>query len=153
MPRFFSQPRPLLVALTCSLLAGAAHADSAQMMRVVVDGQALPAVATQVVDGKVYVALRPLAQVLRADITADSHANSVTVTTLLRQVVFRIGERAAIVNGRVIELDAPARKIMSRIFIPLRSLNPAFGAAVSYRQRDHSVLVVTNPNADRKSVV
>ena len=139
--------RAVMAVLSCGLIAVAALADQSQTVRVVVDGKALPPSATQVVDNKAYIALRPLAQVLGADITSDSHANTVTVTTLLRQVVFRIDDRAALVNGQRILLDAPARKLESRVLIPLRSLGSAFGAAVSYRQQDHTVVVATNPNS------
>ncbi|MDQ6825565.1 MAG: copper amine oxidase N-terminal domain-containing protein [Candidatus Eremiobacteraeota bacterium] len=136
---------PCLIAmLACNLTVGPAPASAAQTARVVVNGKVLAAGATQVIGGRAYIALRPLAQLLGADVSADTRSNTVTVTTLLRQAIFRIDDAVATFNGTSVRLDAPARKVGGRVFIPLRSLSQAFGATVTYRQQDHSIVVQTD---------
>src|SRR5579872_2568519 len=107
--------------------------------RVLVDGHVLPPGSTQMIDGKQYILVRSLAYVLHADVATDSRTKTVTVTTLLRQVIFTLDNNTAVVNSQRVPLDAPPRSIGGRIFIPLRSLARTFAATVGYRRQDHSV--------------
>jgi Copper amine oxidase N-terminal domain len=111
------------------------------VITVVVNGKALAPDAVEVRADTVYVALRPLAQALEADIATNARANTVTVTTLLRQVVFHLDDRWAVVNGQRVALAAPATRSGSRIVLPLRAVGEAFGATVVYDSQTHEAVV------------
>lgn len=112
-----------------------------QAIRVVVNGNALSPNAVDVIGEKVYVALRPVAQALNADIATNGAAKTVTITTLLRQVVLHLDDPWAFVNGQRIQLSAPARRNGARVVLPLRAIGEAFGASVVYDPRTHTAIV------------
>ncbi|MDQ6766471.1 MAG: copper amine oxidase N-terminal domain-containing protein [Candidatus Eremiobacteraeota bacterium] len=112
-----------------------------QTINVVVNGRTLPQSSVEMIGDTAYVALRPVAQALNADIAANGHARSVTITTLLRQVVLHLGDRWAIVNGQRLLLSAPARQSANRIVLPLRAIGEAFGATVVYDAQTHTAVV------------
>ena len=130
----------LLALLALALMPSHTHAAS-MVITVVVNGKALAPDAVEVRADTVYVALRPLAQALEADISTNAQANTVTVTTLLRQVVFHLDDRWATVNGQRVALAAPATRSGSRIVLPLRAVGEAFGATVVYDSRTHEAVV------------
>lgn len=109
--------------------------------RVVINGTTLPVSTTESIKQTLYVAVRPAAQALGADVATDAQRKTVTITTLLRQVVFTLDDPWATVNGQRVRLTAPARRSRARIVLPLRALAQAFGAAVSYDRLSHRVMV------------
>ncbi len=111
-------------------------------INVVVNGRALPSSAVEVQGDTVYVALRPVAQVLGADIAVNAHDKTITITTLLRQVVLRIDDPWATVNGQRVLLSAAARLYGTRFVLPLRALGQAFNARVSYDPQTHTATVI-----------
>ncbi len=130
----------LFVLLALSFVPSHIHASS-MVITVVVNGKALAPDAVEVRGDTVYVALRPLARALEADISTNAHANTVTITTLLRQVVFHLDDRWATVNGQRIALAAPATRSGSRIVLPLRAVGEAFGATVVYDAQTHEAVI------------
>ncbi|MDQ6824677.1 MAG: copper amine oxidase N-terminal domain-containing protein, partial [Candidatus Eremiobacteraeota bacterium] len=114
---------------------------------VVVDGTRLPAGSTMVVRDKVYVALRPVGEALGAQVSYDGKARQVTVTTVLRQIILRIGDPVAAINGQRQPLDAPALVIGGRVALPLRALGRALGASVRYDMGAREVVVFTKGEA------
>ncbi len=112
-----------------------------QTIRVVVNGKALPPDSVDVIAEKVYVALRPVAQALNADIATNAAAKTVTITTLLRQVVLHLDDPWALVNGQRVRLSAPATRDGARIVLPLRAIGEAFGASVVYDPHTHTAIV------------
>ena len=109
---------------------------------VVVNGRALPSSAVEVEGETVYVALRPVAQVLGADIAVNGHVKTITITTLLRQVVLRIDDPWATINGQRVLLSAAARMRGTRFVLPLRALAQAFDARVTYDAHTHTATVM-----------
>jgi len=116
-------------------------AAAPQPMHVVVNGASLPSSAVAILDGKVYVAVRPVGEALGAYVTTNSRERSVTITTLLRQVVLHLDDQRAMVNGEAIRLAAAPRRNGSRIMLPLRALGAVFGASVTYKAKTHAVVV------------
>jgi hypothetical protein len=108
---------------------------------VVVDGRSMPPDAVAVIDGKVYVSVRAIGEGLGAYVTANAAQKSVTITTLLRQVVLHIDDTRASVNGETVFLPAPPRRNGTKIMLPLRALAPVFGASVLYKSSTHAVVV------------
>ncbi|MDQ6781554.1 MAG: copper amine oxidase N-terminal domain-containing protein [Candidatus Eremiobacteraeota bacterium] len=132
-------------ALTGTMYASglAAAAPGSGLARVAVDGHSLPADAMQMVEGRQYVTLHALAAVLGADVTSNGQADTVTLTTLLRQVIFHVDDRVAVVDSQRVSLDAPPRRIAGRVLVSLRSLATSFAASLTYRRQDHTVVVTT----------
>jgi len=111
-------------------------------MSVVVNGKTLAGTAVDVEGQTVYVALRPVARVLGADIAANTRDKTITITTLLRQVILRVGDPWATVNGQRVLLSAAAQLHGTRFVLPLRALAQAFDARVLYDAQTHTATVV-----------
>ncbi len=125
-----------------ALVTVPAHIHAAPMtIEVVVNGKRLAPDAVETQKETVYVALRPVASALEADITTNAQAKTVTITTLLRQVVFHLDDRWALVNGQRVLLSAPAIRSGTRIVLPLRAIGEAFGATVVYDPTTHTAVV------------
>ncbi|MBC5823659.1 MAG: copper amine oxidase N-terminal domain-containing protein [Candidatus Eremiobacteraeota bacterium] len=122
-------------------VTAAAFALAAATPAVVVDGVRLGPGSTMVVRGKVYVALRPVGRALGADVSYDGKAHRVTVTTVLRQVILRMGDPVALVNGEPEQLDASAQIVNHQVALPLRALSAALGADVRYDDKARQVVV------------
>ncbi len=136
-----------MFALCSPLASGTPAAKAASgpaTQRIIVDGKTLQPASTQVVAGRLFIGVRPLADLVGATI-ASAH-NTVTLTTLLREVIFQLGQPWAMVNGQRVSLDAAPQNVQGRILIPLRSLRSAFGASLTYRRQDHTIVVSLNPN-------
>jgi hypothetical protein len=123
--------------LGCVLLLGRA-ANAA----VVVNGAKLAPDAVVQVAGSTYVALRPVGEALGADVRYDAKGGQVTVTTVLRQIVFHIGDEHIVVNGAAKTIEAPARQIDGRVMLPLRGLSDALGATLTMDPRTHDIVLV-----------
>lgn len=127
----------LCAAFTSCALLFAGASDAA----VVVNGAHLAPDAVMQVAGNTYVALRPVGDALGADVRYDAKQGQVTVTTVLRQVVFRIGDVHVVVNGKTETIEAPARQIGGRVMLPLRGLSDALGAMLTMDARTHDIVV------------
>jgi len=124
-------------------LSAPAHGRMQPMtMSVVVNGRALPSSAVAVEGETVYVALRPVAQVLGADIAANTHDKTITITTLLRQVILHVGDPWATVNGQRVLLSGAAQVRGTRFVLPLRALAQAFDARLAYDAQTHTATVL-----------
>ncbi|HEV2879342.1 MAG TPA: copper amine oxidase N-terminal domain-containing protein [Candidatus Eremiobacteraceae bacterium] len=119
--------------------AGAVNQPMA--ISVVVNGKRLAATALEIEGDKVYVALRPVAQILGADVTTNAQAKTVTITTLLRQVILHFDDPWATINGQRVLLSAPAHLSGKRVVLPLRAIAQAFDASVLYDPQTHTVNV------------
>ena len=118
------------------------RAASAAAPNVVVNGAALPQSAVTELDGRVYVALRPVGEALGADIRYDAAHKQGTLTTVLREIVFRIGDPVLSVNGQPVRVEAAARSIAGRVMLPLRGLAVALGASLKQNAATHNVTLV-----------
>lgn len=135
--------RGALCALILALTAAGTVRSSAQpfTVTVVVNGQKLPESAIEIQGETVYVALRPIAVAMQADVATNSRARSVTITTLLRQVVMHLDDPVAIVNGQRVRLSAAPTQSGGRVVLPLRAIGEAFGANVVYDGKTRTALV------------
>ncbi|HKW45384.1 MAG TPA: copper amine oxidase N-terminal domain-containing protein [Candidatus Eremiobacteraceae bacterium] len=120
---------------------------SAQAPRVVVDGSVLSASAVVTIKEKTFVSLRTAAAALNADVAFDGKAKTVTLTTVVRQVIMRIGDPIALLNGQRVVLNAPAQLVSGRVMLPLRSLAVCLGARVTFDRRAHRVEIASVDNS------
>ncbi|HXW52243.1 MAG TPA: copper amine oxidase N-terminal domain-containing protein [Candidatus Acidoferrales bacterium] len=131
--------RGLALTLVVLALCGAAP----RPIHVVVNGKSLPADSVTLLEGKVYVGVRAIGEGLGAYVTTNAAEKSVTITTLLRQVVLHVDDTRAIVNGEEVVLPAPPRRNGAKILLPLRALGPVFGVSVVYKPATHGVVVLS----------
>ena len=111
----------LLLLLTLPTLA----------VTVTVDGERLPdAPGPLLTQGRVLLPLRQVFQSLQA--TVDYKDGVVNARRGERTVELRPGDRTATVNGNVVPLDAPARLVNGRTYVPLRFVAQALGEEVAW---------------------
>ena len=75
-----------MIPILLAILVGSA------VPTIVVDGTTLPASAVVSIKDKAYVSLRAAASALSADVAFDGRTKTVTLTTVVRQAVMRIGD-------------------------------------------------------------
>ena len=131
------------VALACALVgSGPLVRAAAGAETVVVNGAQLPPAAVVQYNDRTYVALRAVAQALHADVRYDARQKEITLTTILRQVVFRLDQSSVLVNGQRKQLEAPAKLIGGVVMLPLRALSDALGATLHRDEAEHQTTVI-----------
>jgi hypothetical protein len=108
---------------------------------VVVDGTTLPASAIVSIKDKTYVSLRAAANALNADVAFDGRTKTVTLTTVVRQAVLRVGDTTVLVNGQRATMNAAPQLVLGRVMLPLRALALAMGAHVAFDSANHRVVI------------
>jgi len=81
---------------------------------------------------RVLVPARSLLTALGAAVSYDAATRRITVVRGNRVVVVTIGSAEATIDGRTVALDAPARVVDSRTYLPLRFVAQSLGDDVSY---------------------
>ncbi|HOI24968.1 MAG TPA: stalk domain-containing protein [Caldisericia bacterium] len=93
------------------------------------------------VQGRVMVPIRVIAEIFGAEI--DWKADSKTVTIALRwdQIVLVVGNKQATVNGKAIALDAAPLIDQGRLMVPIRFISEVFKAKVEWDQELKQVTI------------
>lgn len=130
-----------MIALVAALVVAATP------VRVAIDGTMLSAASVSQAGGRTFVALRAAASALGADLAYDSRSKTATFTTVVRQVVMRVGQRSLVVNGVRTPLDAAPIFAGNRMLVPLRALALGFGATVRANARAHEIVVTSGEAA------
>jgi len=129
----------ILVAITHSF---ALAATAPGQIRVVVDGTALAVgTAPQIINGRVMVPFRVVAERLGAQVVWNSQERSVAVTkgdTALRLVV---GQATASNSGRTVALGAAPVQVAGHVLVPLRFLGTGLGYRVHWDSATRSVII------------
>jgi hypothetical protein len=115
---------------------------------VTIDGTSLSAASVAQVGGRTFVALRPAAAALGADLTYDARSRTATFTTVVRQVVMRVSVRSLVVNGVRTALDVAPIFVGNRMLVPLRALALGFDATIRANVRAHEIVVTSGEGAE-----
>jgi hypothetical protein len=94
----------------------------------------------EVIGGHTYVPLRGVLEKLGASVIYDKDSRSI-VATKGDKVVKLPAEGDATVNGKTVNLDAPAFVMNGRTMVPLRFMAETFDAQVNYNESDHAVRI------------
>ena len=101
--------------------------------------------ATVLVGGDEVIGLDDLAALFQLDIGEDTGQRTLTVHTGGGPIVLTAGQPLTSVNGRLVSLDAPARRLGGRWFVPLdfisRALAPVHEQRIELRGRSRLLLV------------
>jgi hypothetical protein len=100
-------------------------------------------------DGRTLVPLRAIFEGLGVTVDWDSSTRTVTATRDSRVVKVVINSRIALVDGKVVSLDVPAKIVDGRTLVPLRFVSESFGALVTW-DGDTRTVFIHNPS--KKSV-
>ena len=142
------RPNRGLVALITALFLFAAAPGSASvpsLIGLVVDGRFLtPETPPALVDGRVLVPLRFVAETLRLSVTWNPDDYSITLTSHNVQAWLQIGNARVVVNGAVANLDVAPRLIGNRAMVPLRFIAEATGAAVHWDAPNQTVRITAS---------
>jgi hypothetical protein len=116
-----------------------------QQINVVVDGD--PVIFTGVgprqVNGRVMVPLRGVMEKLGAFVGWEPRTQTVTANKSGVDLVLRLGDRNATVNGRTVILDVPAEYYRGSTMVPLRFVGEALGADVKWNAATYTVNIAT----------
>lgn len=125
------------------LLATAANADTP--INVNVDGSQVKfgAVGPQSVQGRVLVPLRGVLERVGAFVSWESASRQVIAQKGDRDVVLRVGDKNATVNGQPVVMDVPAVIMAGTTMVPLRFLGEALGAEIKWNAATRTVDILT----------
>lgn len=85
-------------------------------------------------DGRVQVPLRGIGDALGAEVKFDGTAKEVTYTKSDKSIVLTIGSKQAMVDGKAVTMDAEAKAVKGRTYVPLRFVSENLGESVSWDQ-------------------
>lgn len=98
-------------------------------------------VAPTRIDGRVFIPLRAVVEALGAEVRWDARTQTVHGSRGSREFALPVGSRTAQVNGRSLNLDAPARLMSGTTMVPLRFVAEALGANVDWNASEQRVAV------------
>lgn len=85
-----------------------------------------------IANGRTLVPIRAISESLGAKVDYDPGEQKVFINNGTINVNLYLNDRNALVNGRRVVLDEPARLINGRTMVPLRFVSESLGAAVDY---------------------
>lgn len=114
------------------------RADSSPM--IFYKGQELkPDVPAMIKEGRALVPVRAVAEALGATIQWNEQEKTVLISKGDINIMLRVNNRIALVNGIEVELDSSAQITSSRVFVPLRFIMQTMKAAVEWFPEGHVI--------------
>lgn len=84
------------------------------------------------VNGYIFVPLRGIFETLGAKVSWDNATETVTATKGTTTIKLTVGKSEAIVNGKVVQLSAPSRKVSGNTMVPLRFVAESLGGTARW---------------------
>jgi S1-C subfamily serine protease len=113
-------------------------------IRVVIDGEPYafhPAPIQE--NGVTLVPMRQLFSALGAQVTWVPSTKTVNAVKGGLNVTLQVGSRQAVVNGKPVALDVPARAVNGTTMVPLRLVGDAFGARTTWNAAERTIVIET----------
>lgn len=123
----------------------ATYALGPRPVRVVVEGTTLN-VSSQVINGRLMVPYRAVAERLGARVGWNAAERSVTVTDGDTNLKLTVGQANAVSNGRKISLDVAPVLLNGRVLVPLRFLGTSLGWRVSWEDATRTARLNSIPD-------
>lgn len=134
------------LAVFLGLLPAASPAAAAGDITLVVNGAVVRAdVPPVIVDGRTLVPIRVVSESLGAQVSWEATTRVATIVSGASQIVLKVGEVRATVDGAPVTLDSPARIINGRTMVPIRFVGEALGATVAWDATKRQVSVTRTP--------
>ncbi len=109
-------------------------------------------VAPIIKEGRTFVPVRGVFEIVGAEISWDANEKAATVKTTDNEVIVRIDNKQSYVNGKHIMMDAPPFIQDGRTLIPLRFISENLGYSVSWNG-ETQVITITLPEAKKEENV
>lgn len=124
------------------MLASTSIGIAQETIQVILNGQPVQfEVAPQVVDNRVLVPIRFVADNLGGTAVWDQKARSVVVTTNGHTMTMWPERQTMLLDGKNIGLDVAPQTIAGRVFIPLRTISTVFNVDVEWQQASNRVII------------
>lgn len=94
-----------------------------------------------IVQGRVLVPLRAIFESLKAEVNWDSNTKTVTGRKGDTVIKLKVDDEYATINGKVNELDIPAKIVNGRTLVPVRFISESLGASVIWDEEKKVVKV------------
>lgn len=113
---------------------------------VYLDGRQLqPETNPLLIDGTVLIPMRGLFEAQGAKLTWEEASKTVTATKDNTELIYRIGEQTAQLNGKALDLTVPGRIENGYSLVPLRFVSEALGSTVKWEANTKTVMI-TSPD-------
>lgn len=96
--------------------------------------------------GRVLVPVRAITEALGATVQWNQQTRTATISMGDKMLTLRLEERIALVNGKEVALDVPAKAERGRVVVPLRFIAQALGYDVGYDITTGTVTVESPPS-------
>lgn len=103
-----------------------------------------------IVDGRTLIPVRAVSEAFGLDVSWSPEANTACIckNNGEQQILITINSKIAIVNGKPIELDVPAKLINGRTMVPLRFIGESLNANVDWDGNTSTVSISTYNSSD-----
>ena len=109
---------------------------------VTVDGQATSVdAAPEIVAGRTFVPIRFIAETFGSTVTWLPETRGITITLGTTTIGLQIGNETAVINGKIIVLEAAPYIKNSRTMVPLRVISESFGGDVAWDPALHIITI------------
>jgi len=92
-------------------------------------------------NGRTFVPLRIIAEGFGAEVIWVPETKGINITLGERVISMQIGSTKAIINNKVVNLDAPPEIKDGRTFVPIRFVSEALGASVDWNEKTRTVMI------------
>lgn len=135
----------VLLAATAALLPAAPAVQAQGSIQVVLNGSPLRFANTPptLINGSTMVPMRDIFEALGASVRYDKPAQTVYGQKGQTNIILPIGQTAASVDGRPVQLNQPAQIIRGTTLVPLRFIGEALGADVKWVPATRTVQIQT----------
>jgi hypothetical protein len=109
---------------------------------VTVDGKATSVdAAPEIVNGRTFVPIRFIAETFGSTVTWLPETRGVTITLGHTTIGLQIGRPTAVINGKIIALEAAPYIKNSRTMVPLRVISESFGGDVVWDSTARTITI------------
>ncbi|BBH20546.1 hypothetical protein Back11_18910 [Paenibacillus baekrokdamisoli] len=136
----------VVLLLSISTMYQPASAQSAQNIRIFLDGQEINSDVSPYVLPKVNLTLVPLRVIIEglgAAVDWNQTSKSVTITWPETAIAMTIGQKYALVNGNQVPLDASVDSKQGRVMVPLRFVGEQLGLQVNWDQKAYTISLLS----------
>lgn len=107
-------------------------------------------VAPQIENNRTMVPIRAIAENMGAVVGWDEITRLVTITSSKGTISLTLNSNQAVVNGKEIKLDQPAKVIKNRTMVPLRFISENMGARVKWNNKTRTVAIEQSESNTKK---